>query len=116
MEKMREELRQALSTLGPRGRGKPYPKGLMGSLLSYTVARRRQGTTVRAIADELGMSWQTLSRWTGGKKDGQRFARVEVVTAPTAVTPTLVVHGPRGLRIEGLDLDGVVELVRRVGE
>lgn len=118
MEKMREELRQALSTLGPRGRGKPYPKGLMGSLLSYTVARRRQGTTVRAIADELGMSWQTLSRWTGGRTSGQRFERVEVVAAAPAEASsrTLVVHGPRGLRIEGLDLDGVAELVRRVGE
>jgi hypothetical protein len=117
MEKMREELRQALSKLGPRGRGKAYPKGLMGDLLSYTVARRRQGATVRAIADELGMSWQTLSRWTGGRKAGARFERVEVVTAPaSAPRALLVVHGPLGLRIEGLDLDGVVDLVRRVAE
>jgi len=43
MENMREELQQELSKLSPRGRGRAYPKGLMGKVLSYTVARRRQG-------------------------------------------------------------------------
>jgi hypothetical protein len=43
MESVREELKQELSKLGPRGRGRPYPKGLLENLLSYTVARRRQG-------------------------------------------------------------------------
>ena len=33
-----------------------------------------------------------------------------------AAASTIVVHGPRGLRIEGLDLAAVAELVRLVGE
>jgi hypothetical protein len=31
-------------------------------------------------------------------------------------TRALIVHGPRGLRIEGLELADVLELVRRVAE
>jgi len=31
MEKMREELKSELPELGPRDRGRPYPKGLRGS-------------------------------------------------------------------------------------
>ncbi|HYQ00928.1 MAG TPA: transposase, partial [Polyangiaceae bacterium] len=46
MEKMREELKSELSELGPRGRGRPYPKGLLEKLLSYTVARRTDATGV----------------------------------------------------------------------
>jgi hypothetical protein len=45
---------------------------------------------------------------------------VEVVATraatATAAAPTIIVHGPRGLRVEGLDLIAVAELLRRVGE
>jgi hypothetical protein len=112
MEKMREELKSELLELGPRGRGRPYPKGLLEKLLSYTVARRRQGAKLVEVAAELGMKDQTLSRWVGEKRAAKRFERVEVVAPPA--TPILV-HGPRGLRIEGLDIAAVAELVRRVG-
>jgi len=117
MEKMREELKLELSALGPRGRGRPYPKGLLEKLLSYTVARRRQGAKLVEVAIELGMQNQTLSRWLGEKRAAKRFDRVEVVAAPGASIATrILVHGPRGLRIEGLDIAAVAELVRRVGE
>ena len=49
MDNVREELKVELSKLGPRGRGRAYPKGLLEKLLSYTVARRRQGATLVAI-------------------------------------------------------------------
>ena len=117
MESVREELKSELSTLGPRGRGRPYPKGLLEKLLSYTVARRRQGAKVVEVATELGMNFQTLARWVGEKRAAKRFERVEVVASSAAPAPrALVVHGPRGLRIEGLDLASVVERVRRVAE
>jgi len=118
MESEREELKQELSTLGPRGRGRPYPKGLLQRLLSYTVARRRQGAKLAEVATELGLNFGTLAHWVGERKSA-RFERVTVVAAPTTATQLprgLVVHGPRGLRIEGLDLASVAELVRRVAE
>ena len=113
MEEQREELRRELSALGPRGRGKPYPKGLLEKILSYTVARRRQGAELLTVGAELGISWKMLGRWLGARKSGPRFERVQVAAPPVAMQ-TLIVHGPRGLRIEGLDVVGVAELVRRL--
>ena len=117
MDNMREELRVELSALGPRGRGRAYPKGLLEKLLSYTVARRRQGASIVEVASEVGMNFRTLARWLGERKSA-RFGRVKVVAAPaaSAAAPMIIVHGARGLRIEGLDLPAVAELVRRVGE
>src|SRR3954465_3666750 len=119
MDNMREELRVELSALGPRGRGRAYPKGLLEKLLSYTVARRRQGASIVEVASEVGINFRTLARWLGERKAAS-FGRVEVVAAraatAAAAAPTIIVHGPRGLRIEGLDLAAVAELVRRVGE
>jgi hypothetical protein len=115
MEEQREELKRELSVLGPRGRGRPYPKGLLEKILSYTVARRRQGAELLTVGAELGISGNMLGRWLGARKASPRFERVQVAAAP-APTGTLIVHGPRGLRIEGLDVGGVAELVRRLGE
>src|SRR6188768_4171095 len=112
MENMREELQQELSKLSPRGRGRAYPKGLMGKVLSYTVARRRQGAKLVEVAAELGMKSYTLARWLGEKRPAASFERVEVVApakvivadqAATAAERRLIVHGPRGLRVEGLE-------------
>jgi transposase len=115
MDNMREELRVELSALGPRGRGRAYPKGLLEKLLSYTVARRRQGASIVEVASEVGINFRTLARWLGERKTG-RFGRVEVVAASGAAAPRIIVHGPRGLRIEGLEVAAIAELVRRVGE
>jgi hypothetical protein len=119
MEDMRNELKTALSELGPRGRGRAYPKGLLEKVLTYTVARRRQGAKLVEVAAELALSDQTLSRWLGEKRASTKF--VQVVAAPAAASmpitaPAIIVHGARGLRIEGLDLAAIAELVRRVGE
>jgi transposase len=115
MDHTREELKSEISKLGEMGRGKRYPRVLLEKMLSYTVARRRQGATLLAVGAEIGMNWKTLARWVGERKATPRFERVQV-SAPAAAARALVVHGPRGLRIEGFDVDGVAELVRRLGE
>ena len=112
METTREDLQKALSTLGPRGRGKPYPKELLERLVGYTVAKRREGLSIEAIGEELGIGWRTLARWLGARATARGFRRVEVVEGRRSA---IVVHGPSGLRIEGLDIEAVAELVRRLG-
>jgi transcriptional regulator with XRE-family HTH domain len=112
MEEQREELKKMLVEIGPRGRGRPYPKGLLEKVLSYTVARRRQGAQLLEVAEELGLSDKMLTRWLSGRRKARKFGRVEVVAATGGA---LTVHGPRGLRIEGLDIDGLAELVQRLG-
>jgi hypothetical protein len=80
------------------------------------VCRRKAtaGAKLVEVATELGMKFHTLSRWMGERRPTAGFERVEVI-APVAPR-ALIVHSPRGLPIEGLDVAGVAEFVRRVGE
>jgi hypothetical protein len=68
------------------------------------------------VAAELGLHAATLGSWLGREeRSPTTFARVEVLAEPAARDGALVVYGPHGLRIEGLDLEGVVTLMRRLG-
>jgi hypothetical protein len=118
MESTREELQRALATIERRGRGRPYPRPLLEQLLAYTVARRRQGATLLTIGQELGMSWRTLSRWVSERalsvprETAAAFHPVQIASRPRS---EVIVRGPHGIVIEGLDVDGVAELVKRLG-
>ena len=105
-----ETIRQAVSGLGRHGRGNAYPKKLRAEIVEHARSRRAAGIPIEAIGAELGMPWRTIRRWMPPVR-GKRFRPIEIVEARRDV----VVHGPHGLRIEGLDLDGVAELVRRLG-
>jgi len=108
---------------GRRGRGKAYPLALRRKAASYYSARREQGASQREIGLELGICFQTLQRWAA-RLDvtphvsalAPSFERVEVIdlSASAPRRGPLVVRGPGGLLIEGLDLDSLVELVRRL--
>jgi len=107
------QIRRAVERLEARGRGIRYPVALRAKLVSETRSRREAGKTLEAIGDELGVPWRTLARWCGAERKAKTgFRAVEIVAVPSAGP---VVHGPRGLRIEGLDVDGIAELVRRLG-
>jgi hypothetical protein len=105
-----EAIREAISKLGRRGRGNAYPKEFRVEVVAYARARRAAGIPIESIGDELGMPWRTIRRWMPPVRN-KRFRPIEVVEARR----DLAVHGPHGLRIEGLDLDGVAELLRRLG-
>ena len=106
-----ESIRRAVSELGQRGRGRPYPKGLRAENVKYALARRAAGIRIEAIGEELGMPWRTVRVWMPRAR-AKRFRRIEVVV-PRG--DGVVVHGPHGVRIEGLDLDRVAELLRGLG-
>jgi hypothetical protein len=108
---------------GRRGRGKAYPLSLRRKAASYYTARREQGASQRDIGLELGICFQTLQRWATQLDVALHvptlapsFERVEVIDLPASAPQRgpLVVRGPGGLLIEGLDLDSLVELVRRL--
>ena len=116
--KIRAELLQ-VEGCGP---AKRYPKALRRRVISYYGARRAQGVELGEIAQELGLRWRTLDRWVNLPASAPLvptiapgFERVEVRDAPLLVTrDAIVVRGPAGLCIEGLDMDGLVELIRRL--
>jgi transposase len=97
----------------------------------YTATQRREavrlareevagGGSLAEVARRLGMPPHTLYSWrdaaTGRRRSKARPRPIEVVEDLVVAPPprTLVVHGPAGLRIEGLDIIGVAELVRRL--
>lgn len=105
-----EAMCEAISKLGRRGRGNAYPAELRRQVVEFARKRRAAGIPIEAIGEELGMPWRTIRRWMPPVR-GKRFRPIEIVETRQSV----VVHGPHGLRIDGLDLDGVAELVRRLG-
>lgn len=113
MESNREVLREALAGLERRGRGRPYPKPLLEQVVAHALARRKAGATLLQIGDELGISWRTVSRWLidrRERRDAAGFRPVQVV----APMRTLTVRAPHGVVIEGLDVDDVAELLRKL--
>lgn len=116
-------IRAEIERLGPRGRGRRYPETVRQRAVAYYCARSAEGAAIKDIGPELGLPWQTVHRWSMDAADVScqpaplaDFERVEIIEAPAPTTRgALVVKGPAGLRIEGLDMDTLVELLRRLG-
>jgi hypothetical protein len=110
-------VRAQVRALGTRGRGRRYPVALRRQVLAYVATRRAQGTTLRAASREVDMSWRTVEHWLHDGKDPKAVLRPVTVTSSVAVerVASIVVHGPHGLRIEGLDVRQIAELLARLG-
>ncbi len=116
MDSKREaaSLRTELGRLGPRGRGRAYPEAFRVRVIAYVEARRAEGASARVASEEIGVDWRTLLRWAP-RSPPAVFERVLVRDDLPVASPSLIVHGPCGIRIEGFDVASVVELLRRLG-
>jgi len=77
------------------------------------VARSRQaeGVAVSRVARELGLWPDTLIRWLrAASRRGVRAVTVEPEPVQRAAQPVLVT--PRGVRVEGLDVEALVHVLR----
>lgn len=107
-------LRAAVKELGPRGPGRRYPDEVRARIAAYVRQRRAEGVQVQDIAAELGIRRGVLRRWAQETPplDSPAFKPVAIL----ADEPKgLVLHGPRGFRVEGLDIDGLAALLVRLG-
>ena len=119
----REELRTALARADRSGTGRPYPETLRREAVAYVEARCREGASRDTAARELGVSTVSVARWSMSLASSEEGSfRQVVVMSPCTVMAQgpgepgqLVVFGPHGMRIEGLDMAGVAELWRRLG-
>lgn len=113
IEREAAAFREAVRRAGKRGPGKRYPAELQRRGAEYLRVRRAAGAPLSAVLRELGMRRETLAGWGAppAPKETPRFVPVTVVETPAG---RLVVHGPGGVRVEGLDLAGVAELLRRL--
>ena len=98
-----------LARLGLPARSRRYPPAVRASgARSRGRAQRAAGATVEEVSAVLGIPWQTLQRWSADPVESA-FKPVELVEeAPSG----LVVHGPCGLRVEGLDVTTLASLLR----
>lgn len=128
------ELAAAIGTTVTTGAGTPPEVRDEAVALKREV--RRDGTTARELAAVLGVHESTLCRWerdalasrgpatmSGGRSAGFRMVQL----AAPAVTPTMgapaststvrglrVAHAPSGLVVDGLDVESLAVLLRRL--
>ncbi|MBS2031504.1 MAG: hypothetical protein JST54_26625 [Deltaproteobacteria bacterium] len=100
-------LKRELSTRRKRTRFSPQ---LAARVCAHVGARRAGGATWQSLADKLGIALGTLYRWQRERPCSRTLRPVEVV----ATKHEVVVQGPCGLRIEGLDLDALAALLRKL--
>lgn len=109
------EIKAAVRRLGTRGAGRRYPEAVKREVLAYLGERRKEGRGYATVAAELGIPRRSLKLWSSTPRPSAspRFVAVTVDAAPSSATG-IVVHGPAGLRVEGLDLAALAELIRRL--
>ena len=91
--------------------GRRCPRELREEVLEYTRVAKREGKTDVVIASELGMCLGTLQCWRSVARRG-RLMPVTIVSSPTPTAEVVVECGR--VRIRGLDIEGVAELLKRL--
>jgi hypothetical protein len=122
MEERAEGIRAEIAALpGERGPGNRYPAELRERIVEYWRLRRKQKVSTVKISGELGIGIATLRSWTIPKKiravgmSSASFERVEIVNAQAITTNgPIVVRGPGGICVEGLDIDNLAKLIQRL--
>ena len=109
-----ERLRQEIARGREGGRGS-LPPELRRRAQAYVARRAAEGASQRELARALGLSGATIRSWCRARR-APTFHAVTVVDAPKRGEGgrlSVVTRG--GLRIEGLDVASVCELVERLG-
>lgn len=115
-----EELRRLIEGLSKHPQTRRYTPELRARVLAWARGRRADGASVATLCGEIGIGEPTLRkllepelrrRPPKPKRNAAGFARMRLV-AP-AEKP-LLVRGPCGVLVEGLSLEGVAELMRRL--
>jgi transposase len=89
-----------------------YPEELRAEALAYVDAARARGVGLIKAAQALGVDKSVLSGWRA-KRQRSAMRVVKVVDAPLGGGGGgIVVHGPGGLRVEGLDVAALAALMR----
>ena len=112
-----EEVRRALGERTNARGFRVFSKPAAAMAVRYAQKRLGDGASAREVAAELGLIGWTLQRWLQREERGEinpGFALLEVKSRPSAEGARLVVFGPSGIRIEGLQIAEVAELLRRL--
>jgi transposase-like protein len=105
------ELRRKVRKARSGGRGR-YSAELREAVLAYASGAKRRGTSILKVASDLGLSVQTLQYWRSASRRSGRLMPVAVVAAHAPEREVVVECGQ--VRVRGLDLEGVAELLKRL--
>ena len=108
---METDVRKLRATLARRegGRGKRFAPELRRQIAAVGRRLRDEGQSWFRIGREIGLPGETVRRLC---EAAPGFVAVEVVDK--AVPRDLVVVGPTGYRVEGLDINAAVALLARL--
>jgi len=112
-----EALKLEIEGLSKVRQTRRYSPELQTRVTAWARARRAEGLSVPAMCQEIGIGDPTLRRFlepANGPRTKSRpagFRRVKVI-ATMAIA--VVVRGPCGTSVEGLSLDGVADLLKRL--
>jgi len=101
---------------GKVGRAIRYPAPFRAAAVALARTQLRRGHAVDPVAEALGVTPQTLARWL--RRAAPRLRPVGVIGPPPPADPppsTVVLVTPHGLRVEGLDPEAVVAVLRALG-
>jgi len=103
-------LRTTLATAQRSGVGRAYPAELRERAAAYIRRRRDEGVSDQTIADEIGVGVMTFVRWVGPRRTSVALAFAPARVIEAAPPSRYTVHGPRGMRLEGLTVGDVAAL------
>lgn len=108
-----DRIRQAVAKLTD-GRGRRYPRELRSQIAELARARLKSGSSRLAVCQELGVSDPTLVRILAKEPPTMRRVRLAEPTSTlvNVGATKLVVRGPCGVVVEGLDTAGIAALMR----
>ena len=110
-----EWVRRRVAQLGPRGRTTRIADDVRHEIVAFARQQRAAGQSWRAIAQGVGVSLESVRRWSAA-------ARLATRPVPTAVVPVqvraevdgrgVVLVAPNGYRVEGLSVADAGGLLR----
>lgn len=110
---MKDELKALVLRARQEKQG-PFPETLRQRLIRYAVERWKAGVSVRTVAAELGVSGHTLSYWKAQAMGLPEKVRPVKVIEPVAQVKAYSLSGPSGTRVDGVSLDELAELFRKL--
>ena len=112
-----EELKALVLSDRKERRG-PFSKQVRERVQGYLKEKWRSGVSLKHVGQELGLSDHTVqywrARWSERGEERAKLRRVEVAFEKASAERTLTVHGPAGTRVDGLSLDEVAALWRKL--
>lgn len=120
---MDEQVRQLRAKVRRVQQGRPrtavrYPITIRRSVTALARRRQAEGADVTATAREVGIAPWTLALWLRRPR-GAVMRTVDVVPDAAGATASAgsgpVVITPQGLRVEGLDRESLVAVLRALG-